>query len=183
MPFKVHEVVWNGMTFRSKTEAKTAVILNELGVEFEFEPSCVELQCPGGKKIKYLPDFWLHDEQAWLEIKNMGSVAPTIEECQKAHLLAVQSGKPCFLLFGNDFGLKNFKHGCCYKYDAAGTFEPCWQFAECPSCKHVGLAHRGRVAGLNCACHPAVDFRNSDSARIKTAIRHANQHHFAVRGW
>lgn len=47
------ETIYNGYRFRSRLEARWAVFLDTLGVEYEYEPEGFEL--PNGKR--YLPDF------------------------------------------------------------------------------------------------------------------------------
>ncbi|WP_432973597.1 hypothetical protein [Dactylosporangium sp. CA-233914] len=61
-PIETH---YAGCRFRSRLEARWAVFLDRLGVEWDYEPEGYEL--PSGR---YLPDFLLHLPQpVWLEIK------------------------------------------------------------------------------------------------------------------
>lgn len=53
MNIKPIETYYNGYRFRSRLEARWAVFLDALGVEYEYEPEGFEL--PSGKR--YLPDF------------------------------------------------------------------------------------------------------------------------------
>ena len=53
MAIKAIETEYNGYKFRSRLEARWAVFLDALGVDYEYEPEGFEL--PSGKR--YLPDF------------------------------------------------------------------------------------------------------------------------------
>jgi ribosomal protein L37AE/L43A len=54
--FKAIETTYNGRLYRSRLEAKWAVMLDALNVRFEYEAEGYET--PYGR---YLPDFWLPD--------------------------------------------------------------------------------------------------------------------------
>jgi hypothetical protein len=54
--FKAIETTYNGRLYRSRLEAKWAVMLDALNVRFEYEAEGYET--PYGR---YLPDFWLAD--------------------------------------------------------------------------------------------------------------------------
>jgi len=61
-----------GILYRSRLEARTAVRLTVLGLQFEYEPEHDEH--PSGR---YLPDFLilLNDEWTWLEVKHPRALA------------------------------------------------------------------------------------------------------------
>jgi hypothetical protein len=61
---KAIETRYRGYRFRSRLEARWAVFMDALGVRWEFEPEGYDLD---GER--YLPDFWLPDLRAFLEIK------------------------------------------------------------------------------------------------------------------
>lgn len=63
-PVRPIETVYNGYRFRSRLEARWAVFLNALGLDYEYEKEGFET-----KYGRYLPDFWLPAQQSWLEIK------------------------------------------------------------------------------------------------------------------
>lgn len=86
------ETEWNGYRFRSRTEARWAVFMDCLSVAYEYEVQGFEL---GG--TRYLPDFWLPGDQAWMEIKG---TAPTPEEDKKAELLCEGTRFPVFIFVG-----------------------------------------------------------------------------------
>lgn len=49
------ETMWDGHWFRSRLEARWAVLLDDLGIEYVYEPEGFKL--PSGRK--YLPDFFI----------------------------------------------------------------------------------------------------------------------------
>lgn len=181
--YKVHPVRYEGQRFRSKTEAQYALVFDHLGIAYDYEPSVVSL-AGENRKVKYLPDFWLHEHKCWIEIKNRGKEGPTPEECWKAWKLAIHSKAPCFIFFGEPLGAKNHACGCAYRYAPDGTVSLGWQFAECVRCRTVAPTPFGMVSGLPCSCpKPPQDFCNNTSIRIKKAIGHAKQYSFDVDGW
>lgn len=76
MPIKVKAIDthYAGHRFRSRLEARWAVFMDHLRLEWVYEPDGYKL--PSGK---YLPDFWLPGWECWLEIK---PEAPTEIELQ-----------------------------------------------------------------------------------------------------
>ena len=62
---KAIETHYNGYRFRSRLEARWAVFFDALGVDYEYEPEGFDL----GDGIYYLPDFYLPEDDVWVEIK------------------------------------------------------------------------------------------------------------------
>lgn len=82
----------SGYLFRSRQESRTAVLLESLGVQYEYERQGYDL----GRAGWYLPDFWLPDYNAWIEVK--GAI-PTTEERYRAKGLAALS-YPVYIIYG-----------------------------------------------------------------------------------
>jgi len=66
---KVIETLFDGIRFRSRTEARWAMFFNVAGLQYIYEPEGFVL--PSGR---YLPDFWLPDPITrsagiWIEVK------------------------------------------------------------------------------------------------------------------
>lgn len=59
------ETTYAGCRFRSRLEARWAVFLDKLGIQWRYEPQGFEL--PSGEC--YLPDFHLPDLDLWVEVK------------------------------------------------------------------------------------------------------------------
>lgn len=81
---------YKGIEFRSRTEARWAVFLTELGIEWEYEPEGYQLLSGW-----YLPDFWLPQIDAFLEVK------PDWVKTEDRWLdLAASTGKRLFVTAG-----------------------------------------------------------------------------------
>lgn len=90
---KAIETRYNGHRFRSRTEARWAVLLDHLGVKYEYEPEGYEV----GEGQRYLPDFWLPKEQCYLEVKG-DAIAD--HEWRKIALLVHGTGHAAYVLTG-----------------------------------------------------------------------------------
>src|SRR5436190_15329968 len=86
------ETRYNGYRFRSRLEARWAVFFNALGVPYEYEKEGYDLD-----GVRYLPDFWLPEQDCWIEIKGQRSIE---EENDKARSLAQATQKTVFILWG-----------------------------------------------------------------------------------
>jgi hypothetical protein len=85
---------YDGYQFRSRLEARWAVFFHTLKIDdYRYEPEGYDL---GG--TWYQPDFWLPEQDCWIEVK---PDTPTEVECEKARLLALHSGKEVYILAGN----------------------------------------------------------------------------------
>lgn len=85
---------YDGYYFRSRLEARWAVFFNTLGIRYDYEKQGYTL----ADGTWYLPDFWLSEQECWIEIKGQ---EPTEEEHKKARLLAVESGRNACIFYGN----------------------------------------------------------------------------------
>jgi hypothetical protein len=78
------EVSYSGRIFRSRLEARWAVFLDLLDVNWDYEPSFYQV----GEELFYLPDFYLPDHQLWLEVKG----APFMDTSSMAKCLGSVAG-------------------------------------------------------------------------------------------
>lgn len=62
------ETRYKGYRFRSRLEARWAVFFDALGIEWEYEKEGYDL----GEAGWYLPDFWLPEEELFIEVKPEG---------------------------------------------------------------------------------------------------------------
>lgn len=62
---KAIDTQYKGYLFRSRLEARWAVFFDAVGVRWEYEPEGFDLSDCGW----YLPDFYLPELDAWIEIK------------------------------------------------------------------------------------------------------------------
>lgn len=84
---------YNGQYFDSQTEAAWAAYFDVVGMEYEREPECFQLD----KNTLYTPDFYLPDQNTYVEVKNGNA---DWEACYKIAQLARRSGHPAMLLDG-----------------------------------------------------------------------------------
>lgn len=62
---KAIQTDYNGLKFRSRLEARWAVCFDACGIDYQYEPEGLELA--DGRR--WLPDFWLPNEKAYVEVK------------------------------------------------------------------------------------------------------------------
>ncbi len=133
------ETEYRGYRFRSRLEARWAVFMDTVGVQYRYEPEGFDL---GG--VWYLPDFWLPDLKTFLEIK------PTeLEQHDPAHAkaegLATGSGFRVIMLCGEPWPeqYEGFYFGDYWDYD--------YQWCQCVRCLAINLQFSG-AANRNCEC-------------------------------
>jgi hypothetical protein len=81
----------NGITYRSRLEARFSIFLAKLGVAFEYESTTFEML--GGR---YTPDFYLPAQRTWIELK---PAYPLVEEMSKCMELC-RRGFHTVLMYG-----------------------------------------------------------------------------------
>lgn len=88
------ETKYNGYRFRSRLEARWAVFFDALGIAWEYEVEGFNLGSDGW----YLPDFWLPEFNAFVEIKPtfeaMSEDAKKYYSLSRSHPLIVMMGLP-----------------------------------------------------------------------------------------
>lgn len=143
MTIKAIPTHYRGIKFRSRTEARWAVYLDELRVPYSYEPEGFDL---GGEW--YLPDFWLPTPGVWLEVK---SGFPTERETRVALLLSHASRCPVLIARGqpdeSKFNLLAIDGSRCPR-DAAFTGDMENLFIS-SLCQQLMLTIRGSVANLS----------------------------------
>jgi hypothetical protein len=96
------ETRYRGRKFRSRLEARYAVLFDNLGVPWDYEPEGFEL----GGGLRYLPDFFIPahalrqrwpDAGYWVEIK---PTPPTEPEILKMRRLVDQTGHHGYIFCG-----------------------------------------------------------------------------------
>lgn len=93
-PIETH---YAGCRFRSRLEARWAVFFDHANIPWRYEPQGYDL----GQAGPYLPDFLLYpdgDLRMWFEVKGQ---PPSLEELEKARLLAEMTGTRVGVFFGD----------------------------------------------------------------------------------
>jgi hypothetical protein len=70
LKIKPIETSYNGLKFRSRLEARWAVVFDYLGIRYEYEPEGFTITDPCKEnRWNYLPDFRLPEVGCWVEVK------------------------------------------------------------------------------------------------------------------
>lgn len=142
------ETAYRGYRFRSRLEARTAVLLDALGLKYEYEPQGFNLD-----GVYYLPDFWLPGFAAWLEVKPTWSWDSCGLELRKAHALAAKSGRLVFIQHGDiPFPSPDLAGESAICIAPGGDEDFPYLWCICPWCARIGLEFQGRCERLACGC-------------------------------
>lgn len=172
---KAIQTQYGGYKFRSRLEARWAVVMDALGIQFEYEREGYEL-----KSGKYLPDFWLPKHNKWLEIKGQN---PNYLEDKLAYELADATSHPVLMLFGDIPSGRGFDTDSAYIYHPGDGWDCGYRLCECPTCGFAGFEFDGRSDRLECkdkcprSSHGDKGY-TYDSPRILAAYRRARAARF-----
>jgi hypothetical protein len=143
---KVIETEFNGVRFRSRTEARWAVFMACANIKYIYEPEGFDL----GESGWYIPDFWLPEIDKFLEIKPS---VPLVGRESPTFALADATGKAVITFCGPP-SAPDFDRG--YRED--GHFhskeggDNCYWFCRCPECGSAGIEFCGRADRIKCEC-------------------------------
>lgn len=93
---KAKEAFYSGVTFRSRLEARWAIFFDIMGWDWDYEPCMFQIT----PKMRYLPDFYLPNQQLWVEVK--GQIFLSRESIAKT--CAAVAGKRPILLRSAPYG-------------------------------------------------------------------------------
>jgi hypothetical protein len=129
------ETKYAGCRFRSRLEARWAVFFDHLGVKWEYEKEGYDL----GEAGWYLPDFWLPEQECWVEIKPSQPFGE--DAVAKCSALAAATGHPC-LLFGGNPPLNHERTGIAFGWELDGeTIGPCpVTICNCQKCERIAIS-------------------------------------------
>lgn len=172
-----------GHFFRSRTEARYAVLFDSLGLEWEYELEGFELD----DGSNYLPDFYLqrNSEPFYVEIK---PTIPTNEELDKAYWLSHGTKKSVLVFYGqpNKLEVTGFYYRRSIKAsskDLKFVEEPEFiienKLIYCYQCRKISLCYDNIVCCNHCLNNENVDtlIYNSELCFLK-AKRQAQQSRF-----
>jgi hypothetical protein len=163
------ETVYRGHRMRSRLEARWAVFMDCLGIEWEYEKEGYDLD-----GVWYLPDFWLPKQGMWMEVKGSG----TGDWKNKAERLSLLSGHPVAVFIGDCAPVSHSHPG--FKNTARIARDGAWQhhagcWVICENCGHLEInGHRdgacpssGKICSGNITYFLSFD---GHSPRILTAF-------------
>lgn len=176
---------YNGVTFRSRTEARWAVFLDALNLSWKYEAEGYEL--PSGP---YLPDFWMPEIDGFLEVK------PSEHEWDDDRFqeLAALTGKWVYVTAGAPSPGQNPDFDTpepgLYAISPTGA-DLYYYFCVCEGCGKWDIQFDGRSARISCRCHPSgFDGKDYTGHRANFAARRAAEYSFwnppqlrRKRGW
>jgi hypothetical protein len=172
-----------GYRFRSRTEARWAVFLNDLGLKWEYETQGFIV---GRERRPYLPDFHLPELGLWLEVKpstvegtepdgvdlwaDFAGMVFTEWETGKTAMLIGPIPDPQTV---DREGPPKAKHW----YDPGIVILGDWHYAwcACPTGKHFDVQYEARGAAIECGCPRVTDgrLRSGNHPAILDAYRAA----------
>lgn len=167
---------YNGIVFRSRTEARWAVFFDGLGVPWIHEPEGYQLS-----SAWYVPDFWLPDQEVFWEVKGE---MPTSEETKKAEELAAATGKEVLIAWGQPEESQgrcdyDVNEGAFWFFGELGGHDISYRWCVCPKCGKVGCEFDGRGARV-CGdrCTKENKAYSYDHPRVLAAVETSRTHRF-----
>lgn len=129
----------DGITYRSRLEARWAMFFGLIGVNFEYEP---EGYSDG--TVMYLPDFWIPSIDAFFEIK------PSVEYDEtKPSALVKMTEKDVYVTTGRPHDQQEGIH----VFTKEGGWDNYHEWCACPHCKKLGIEYMeygGRICWDRC---------------------------------
>lgn len=156
---KAIETRYRGYRFRSRLEARWAVFFDHLGIRWQYEPEGFDLSKHG--LGYYLPDFFLPDQNYWIEVKPENFDSNDKEAYAKLAYVAQDTKSWGLLVAGEPYlnvEMGRFEHkgnafdkwwvvGVDEDIDGkAGAMDGPYLFCVCPECDRVGIEFDGRGA-------------------------------------
>lgn len=130
-------IIYNGVEMRSKMEARTAYVFDQLDIDWEYEPQSFFLQ----NGMTYIPDFYLRDLDTWVEVKgvmkNKDKKQIDFLNQEKKEIVVVMEDKLRFYEYNeysnNEWGDQPLYIGKC---DNCGSYFFCGEYGSyhCRSC-------------------------------------------------
>lgn len=178
MTVKAIETKYRGYRFRSRLEARWAVFFDVIEEPYQYEPQGFEIH-----GIRYLPDFYLPNRHAWIEIKPQEPDDAT-KECLAT--FAWNSDNPLWIVVGSPWATFDGLAGqeldyFIWRWDRSaegpmgdlGDWLSGWNdheiFVQCRRCEYIGLESRmfhfeqydGEGGGYGICCTDRVGYAAS----------------------
>ncbi len=123
---------WQGITYRSRTEARWAVFFDALGVEATYEPETFNLD-----GAWYLPDFFILSWNLYVEVKPQRATEFERSRCGR---LAALTERPVFMALGSP----GERSGNLFL--PTGALPGNFSFEQCARCGMLAIAGDERAA-------------------------------------
>ena len=139
---KAIETEYKGLRFRSRLEARHAVMLDALGIKYEYEREGYQLG-----NLSYLPDLWLPELDIFIEVK--GEIPDDdSEDVEKARQLTMATQKRVYVFSGQIPEDGNFDDVLRPRLD--GKTIHGYKWGECPFCHFLAIQINGYPAKHDC---------------------------------
>lgn len=158
---KAIETFYNGVTYRSRLEAKWAIYFDHLGIKYHYEPEGFT-----NGVDKYLPDFYLPDvyyrgedrKGVYLEIKPESYVDYEVK-CESWFT------EPLFLILGPP--IDTHPDGVEWMYESwSERWDNCMGFYKCIECGRVKIEF-AEGGYMHCSkCNGRIDMKKIQEAEI-----------------
>lgn len=112
---KAIPATYNGIEYRSRTEARWAVFFDLIGVGFDYEREGYQT-----KRGWYVPDFWIPECKCWIEIK--GTDQDHNEHIEKLREVCYETDSYGFVFVGPPKEMRGSFIGCDYTDSSGGTY-------------------------------------------------------------
>lgn len=135
---KAIETEYNGYRFRSRLEARWAVFLDYLGLDYQYEPEGFELEGVG----RYLPDFYVPSWGAWVEVKPMPDEPngeTVVAWLRRAKPLTDGTGKVALLFLGSPGSPEDYGVGLVMPSKDGHYRGGVGYFGACSHCGSLGV--------------------------------------------
>jgi len=168
IPTKYHDTL-----FRSRLEARYAVLFDALRMPWQYEPEAF-----GNGVIGYLPDFWLPEQGVYIEVKSTDEY-----DHAKVELACHATEKPVVVVVGRPGLPKHMSFGCveCTGDSTTAPFvhsfngwDNFFLLAECPYCFRLGFTRSAQA--LKCDCY--AEESDPHSASLHAAYQAARHYRF-----
>lgn len=178
---------YNGYKFRSRLEARWAIVMDCLSIKYQYEPEGYQQG-----SLRYLPDFYLPEIRAFLEVKPTVELALSDSSREKCSMLSKL--KPV-LLFAGECGppkysetdwhtVKNaafiFTRGVLEYHTDGESYHPSqvFTFVCCPVCSKSGLSRKGSLYHLDGDCDYHYILNGCRSFQMQAAFALARRARF-----
>lgn len=162
---RARRTTYQGITFRSRLEARWAQFMDLLAIPWEYEKELVDLD-----SLRYLPDFHLPSFNSWLEIKgeiHTDEVGLTI--VTKCEQLAKKTDMPVILAFHDPMAAE-----CAVFFPTGEMYSPAF-IGMCPLCGHLGVNIRQGADHFVLCPHPNAALTKRTELAHRRAIYLAAQ--------
>jgi len=174
---KAVDTAYKGYRFRSRLEARWAYFWDQVGTPWRYEVEGFDLG-----EVRYLPDFWLTEHQAWVEIKgeirNDRAGIRMLTQCGE---LARQSAHPVILCFLDPMDAR------CALFRPNGRMYSQCRWGACEQCGYLGLMVHSDDQRQSCFLCPKAQEHTGNTSnalfhrrRLYNAALAARQNRFVL---